>query len=103
MALTSSVLETRTCALIMCGHISVTHESSCMPRLAKPFHIHGTCGSTGDLPSKEAGSKAAEHVAASEPSRPGRRGPELSQIGRQSSKPWGTWQCRSPPEQGGRV
>jgi hypothetical protein len=52
-----------------------------------------THGSIGALLSREAGSEAVGHKAAPEPSRAGRQG----------SEPRGTWQCRSPPEQGGRV
>jgi hypothetical protein len=53
----------------------------------------GTRGSARALPSMEAGSGVMGHVAAPEPSRVGRQGPE----------PCDTWQHRSPPEQGGRV
>jgi hypothetical protein len=53
----------------------------------------GARGSVGALPSKEAGSSAAGHVTALEPSRAKRRGLELRS----------TWQRRNPPEQGGRV
>jgi hypothetical protein len=38
---------------------------------------HGTCGSARALPSKKASSRAMGHVVAPEPSRAGRRGPEL--------------------------
>jgi hypothetical protein len=53
----------------------------------------GTRGNAGALPSRDAGSRAAGHVAMPDPSRAGRRGPELR----------GTWQRRSPPDQGGML
>jgi hypothetical protein len=53
----------------------------------------GTCGSARALPSREVGSRAVGHVATPEPSRAERQDP----------KPRGTWQRRSPPEQGGMI
>jgi hypothetical protein len=54
---------------------------------------YGARDSVRALPSREAGSRAAGHVTASEPSRARRRSLELRS----------TWQHRNPPEQGGRV
>jgi hypothetical protein len=48
----------------------------------------GTHSSVGALPSREAGSGAAGHVAVPEPSR----------AGRQDLQPWDMWQRRSPLE-----
>jgi hypothetical protein len=55
-----------------------THEPSCMPMQASPFFI----------PEAHGPLRAAGHMAASEPSRAGRWGPE----------PRDTWQCQNPPE-----
>jgi hypothetical protein len=60
-------------------------EPSRMPRPAKTFFIPEACGvrsrgargSAGALSSREAGYRAAGHVAAPEPSRAKRRGPKL--------------------------
>jgi hypothetical protein len=54
---------------------------------------HGIRDSTRALSSREAGSRAAGHVAVPEPFQTGRRDPELLD----------TWQRQSPLEQGGRI
>jgi hypothetical protein len=66
-----------------CGSALEIHEPSRIGRPAKPLFILEVCD-----PQRSRG-----HLAASKPSRVGRWGPE----------PQGTWQCRSPPEQGGGV
>jgi hypothetical protein len=68
---------------ITCGHASETRGASRIGRPGKHFFILEVCG-----PQRVVG-----HVAA----------PEPSQAGRQSLVLWDTWQCRSPPEQGGRI
>jgi hypothetical protein len=60
----------------------------------------GTRGNAGALPSRDAGSRAAGHVAMPDPSRAGRRGPEPSRSGRQAPELRNMWQHRSPPKQG---
>jgi hypothetical protein len=68
---------------ITCGHALKSREPSHIGRSAKHFFILKVCGPQ----------RAVEHVAASEPSQVGKRGPV----------PWDTWQHWSPPEQGGRI
>jgi hypothetical protein len=64
-----------------CEHALETHEPSRIGRPAKPFSILEVCD-----PQRYVG-----HVAA----------PDPSHAGRWDSEPQGTWQRRSPPEQGG--
>jgi hypothetical protein len=47
------------------------------PKQGGGVQSHGACGNAGARPSKKTRSGAAGHVAASEPSRVGRRGPKL--------------------------
>jgi hypothetical protein len=81
---------------VTCGHALETRKSNRIRRPAKTFFIlkvwdpqrvtrhmaasepsqagrrvrcHGTCGSAGSLPSREAGSRAARHMTTPEPSR----------------------------------
>jgi hypothetical protein len=83
-------------ALVTHGGALGTREPSFMHMPAMPFFIleaRRAHGSAGALPSREAGFRAVGHVALPEPSQVGRWGSELRD----------TWQCRSPPEQGGGV
>jgi hypothetical protein len=75
-------------------------EPSCVPRTAKPFFIpmvHSPSGAVGhvavpELPSQEGRA----------PSRGTRGSIRAPLSGRQSPKPWDTWQHGSSPRQGGK-
>jgi hypothetical protein len=67
-----------------------TCESSCVPRVARPFIpvVYNPLGAVGYVTAPELSSRGGEgHVAALEPTSAGRRGPELRN----------TWQRRSSP------
>jgi hypothetical protein len=70
-----------------------TWQRQSRPKQGGRIRSRGTCDSVRALSSREAGSGAARHVAA----------PEPSQARRQDPEPRDTWQCRSHPEQGGKI
>jgi hypothetical protein len=59
----------------------------------RPTGSRGTCASAGAHLSREVRSRIIGHVAATEPTSAGRRGPE----------PWDMWQRQSLPQPGGEV